>query len=247
MVLRSPMLGSAAHGFSLRTGGVSTGRYESLNLSFKWGDRPDHVEENRRRYAEAGGFSLPRLHTVRQVHGTGVIQVRSGDAPAAIATQEGDALVSDVPGVALAVGTADCVPILLADPQGRVAAIHAGWRGTVADIAARAVEALVAMGARPEALTAALGPCICLRCFEVGPEVAARFAELPGCIDNGRAKPHIDLRRANRLLLERSGLRPGAIDDNPPCTMCEPERFFSFRRDGAEIGQHLAFIVAGVA
>jgi copper oxidase (laccase) domain-containing protein len=94
-------------------------------------------------------------------------------------------------------------------------------------------------------LCAALGPSICVRCFEVGDEVAVHFAKL-GAVDAAFAKPHVDLRRANRVVLERAGVRKDAIDDAPACTMCEPERFFSFRRDGAGIGQHLSFITGGV-
>ena len=244
MLLRSRTLGEIVHGFPVRTGGVSTGRYASLNLSAKWGDDAHHVAENRRRLAEAGGFSLPRLYTTRQVHGAEVIVVR-GDEPAAIATREADALVTDQAGVTLGISTADCVPILITDGHGRVAAIHAGWRGTVADVAARATLALVALGAKREDLRAALGPSICVRCFEVGDEVAVHFASL-GAVDASFAKPHVDLRRANRVVLERAGVRKDAIDDAPPCTMCEPERFFSFRRDGAGIGQHLSFITGGL-
>jgi polyphenol oxidase len=245
MLLRSRTLDSISHGFPVRTGGVSQGSYASLNLSAKWGDDASHVAENRRRLAEAGGFSLPRLYTARQVHGVEVIVVRGDEEPSLIATREADALVTEQAGVTLGISTADCVPILIADGRGRVAAIHAGWRGTVADVAARAVDALVALGARREDLRAALGPSICLRCFEVGEEVAAHFAKL-GVVDATFAKPHVDLRRANRVLLERAGVRKDAIDGAPPCTMCEPERFFSFRRDGAGIGQHLSFITGGI-
>jgi hypothetical protein len=177
------------------------------------------------------------------VHGANVIVV-DAEAPEDVASREADALVSERPGVALGVGTADCVPILVADSRGRGAAIHAGWRGTVADVVGRAVDALVALGARREELRAALGPSICARCFEVGPEVAASFEALGGVVA-GFERPHVDLRRANRVLLERAGLHADAIDDAPPCTMCEPERFFSFRRDGGGIGQHLSFIVCG--
>jgi YfiH family protein len=245
MLLRSPRLGAVAHGFPLRSGGVSTGRYASLNLLGKWGDDPACVAENRRRLAEAGGFELTRLYTARQVHSAAVVTVGSRDDPAAIAAREADALVSEVPGVVLGVGTADCLPILLSDGHGRVGAVHAGWRGTLAGVAAAAVEAMVACGARCADIVAAFGPSICSACFEVGPEVAEHFRVLPGVVDDKPVRPHVDLRRANRVLLERAGV--SGIDDTPPCTMCEPARFFSFRRDGARIGQHLGFIVAGPA
>lgn len=244
MLLRSPTLSSTRHGFSLRQGGVSQGRYESLNLSFKWGDELAHVDENRRRFAEAGGFELQQLCTVRQVHGRAVAVVAAETPASAFTTVEADALVSEVPGVALAVGTADCVPILLADARGRVAAIHAGWRGTILDIVGQTVLVLRELGAHASGLRAALGPSICVSCFEVGEEVATQFRSL-GCVDDSGERPHVDLRLANRTLLERAGVAPDAIDASPPCTMCDRERFFSFRRDGGQIGQHLSFVVAG--
>jgi YfiH family protein len=245
MLLRSSALGAVAHGFPLRAGGVSTGRYASLNLLYKWGDERAHVDENRRRLAEAGGFSTERLYTVRQVHGAEVVTV-GADPPSSTAERAADAMVSDRAGVALGIGTADCVPILFSDGR-RAGAAHAGWRGTIAGVAAATIEALVALGAARSALRVALGPCICVRCFEVGPEVADAFAALPGVVDRSNPKAHVDLRRANRVLLERAGVRPEAIDDAPPCTMCDPERFFSYRRDGAGIGQHLSFVVVGGA
>lgn len=244
MITRSARLGAARHGFPQRTGGVSTGRYASLNLLGKWGDDPAHVAENRRRLAGAIGYEPARLYTVRQVHGVEVVTIGANDDPGNIAAIDADALVTDVPGVALGVGTADCVPILLSDERGRVGAIHAGWRGTVAGVVGRAVDALVALGAAREQLVAALGPSICARCFEVGPEVAAVFAHQPGVVDDRLAKPHVDLRRSNWLALIAAGVRGEAIDDQPPCTMCDPERYYSFRRDGAGIGQHLSVIVA---
>ncbi len=242
MIVRSPILAAVRHGFSTRQGGVSTGRYESLNLSSKWGDDPSHVEENRRRFAAEGGFHPARLFTVRQVHGANVVRIRPGMTPSDVAALEADALVTDVEGVALAIGTADCVPILIGDGLGRVAAVHAGWRGTLANIVGAAVHALVELGAQVDHLRAALGPCICRRCFEVGPEVAERFLPLRGSVDLSGAKPHVDLRLANVVLLARSGVR--TVDAAVPCTMCERERFFSYRRDGAQIGQQLSFVAA---
>ena len=153
MLVRSPILDGIRHGFSTREGGVSTGRYATLNVGGKWGDDPAHVAQNRQRLAEAGGFPLARLHTARQVHGARVVLVDESD-PAAVAPEEADALVTRAPGVVLGVYTADCVPILLGDGEGRVAAVHAGWRGTVAGVAAAAVEALVSIGARREQLRA---------------------------------------------------------------------------------------------
>jgi len=248
LIHSSPLLSARGirHGFSTRRGGVSEGRYATLNVGAKWGDQPERVAHNRRRLAAAGGFSLDSLYTAIQVHGARVALVTEGVLRERVAETEADALVSLVPGSAVGVFTADCVPILISDLDGRVAAVHAGWRGTVQGVAPAAVEALVATGARRERLVAALGPSICARCFEVGPEVAAEFDRVaPEAVrrSDGR-KPHVDLWEANRVLLCAAGVPPERIDAAPPCTSCEPERFFSFRRDGGQIGQHLSFIIA---
>jgi polyphenol oxidase len=242
LLTRSARLGDVRHGFSTRRGGVSEGRYASLNVGAKWGDEPARVDENRRRLAAAGGFALERLYTATQVHGA-AIAVVDGSEITDIASVKADGLIACTPGVAVGVYTADCVPILISDGAGRVAAVHAGWRGTVAGVARAAVDALVGLGASRDALSAALGPSICVGCFEVGDEVAAQFGD--GQVERapGR-KAHVDLRRANRAQLAAAGVR--RIDDAPPCTMCDRESYFSFRRDGARIGQHLSFIVAGI-
>jgi YfiH family protein len=249
MLIRSPLLEAARvrHGFSTRTGGVSVGRYASLNVGAKWGDEPAHVEENRQRLARTGGFSWEALYTARQVHGARVAVIVEGTGREPVAATEADALVTVVPGTVVGVYTADCVPILYADGEGRVAAAHAGWRGTVAGVASATVEALVSMGAERERLRVSLGPSICVGCFEVGEEVAAQFERLvPSSVHrtSGAARPHVDLRLANRQLLMAAGVPETHIDAAPPCTHCERDRFFSFRRDGGQIGQHLSFIAA---
>jgi polyphenol oxidase len=262
LVVTSRALAGVRHGFSTRRGGVSTGRYATLNVGAKWGDDPAAVAHNRRRLAAAGGFDGARLYTARQVHGARVALVIEGTLPERVADTEADVVVTAVPGAVVGVYTADCVPILIADHDGRVAAAHAGWRGTVQGVALAAVEALVSIGARRERLRAALGPSICAHCFEVGDDVAAQFDALvpSAVIRRDGAKPHVDLWEANRLLLAAAGVPEAAIDAAPPCTMCEPDRFFSFRRDGERaagtgsvtadqrrangIGQHLSFVVS---
>jgi polyphenol oxidase len=251
LVVTSRVLAGVRHGFSTRRGGVSTGSYATLNVGGKWGDDPDSVAHNRRRLAAAGGFDWQRLYTARQVHGTRVAVVVDGTLPERVAESEADVVVSAVPGSVVGVYTADCVPILIADDDGRVAAAHAGWRGTVKGIAHTAVEALVSIGARRENLRAAFGPSICARCFEVGEEVAVEFERVtPSAVlrapptTTGTPKPHVDLWAANLQFLVEAGLARDHVDAAPPCTMCEPERFFSFRRDGIGIGQHLSFIVS---
>jgi YfiH family protein len=250
-----PLLRSAAipaafrHGFTTRAGGVSAAPFDSLNLGAKWGDAPERVAENRRRLARAAGAPL---FVATQVHGAAIARVRAGDVPADLAGVKADGLCSDRPDVALGVFVADCIPALVADPRtGAFAAVHAGWRGTLAGVLPAAVVALAQhYGARPADLRVALGPAIGPCCFEVGPEVVEAFeAGLPGAgaagvvvAEGGGVKPRIDLKLANRLLLERAGVAPEAIDAGDECTSSDRARFYSFRRDRGETGQHLGFI-----
>ena len=231
------------HGFPERTGGVSTGLRASLNLGVRWGDDQDHVETNRRRLAAHAGYDPAALQVTRHVHGTDVWTVGEPLPDGA----EFDGLVCDRAGAVLGAFAADCIPILFAEPEARICgAAHAGWRGTVAGVARNVVARMRALGADPAQIRVALGPSIGPCCFEVGPEVVAAFrdalGELPGLVVAGPHKDHVDLRVATRAVLERAGVAPAHIDDAPPCTRCEPDRFFSYRRDGKEGGMHMAFI-----
>jgi len=231
------------HGFPERTGGVSLGPRASLNLGVRWGDDHEHVATNRRRLAEHAGYDPAALQIMRHVHGTDVWTV--GEPVSDDATFDG--LVCDRVGPVLAAFAADCIPILFAEPDARICgAAHAGWRGTVAGVARNVIARMASLGARPERIRVALGPSIGPCCFEVGPEVVAAFTDalgdLPGMVVAGPRKDHIDLRVATRAVVERAGVAPDHVDDRPPCTQCEAERFFSYRRDGKEGGMHMAFI-----
>jgi YfiH family protein len=171
------------------------------------------------------------LATLRQVHSaTCVLAAGRGGV-----LGEGDALLENTPGSVVAVKTADCLPILLVDERHRaVAAVHAGWRGTVAGIARRAVEAMGAQfGALPGDLHAAIGPGIGQCCYEVGPVVAAEFGQ------QGRA--HVDLAEANRRQLLDAGVTPERIYASNLCTMCRGGEFHSFRRDKEAAGRLYSF------
>lgn len=223
------------HGFTDRLGGVSVGRFDSLNLGLKWGDEPEAVAENLRRVAEAGGYPPSSLRRVKQVHGGDVLAARGLDD-----TSEADGLwCSRDDGLTVAVSTADCVPILLADVTGTVAAaVHSGWRSTVAGIAAAAVASL---GVEPATLVAAIGPCIELSRFEVGPEVAEQFDG--AFVDTQtHAKPHVDLVAVVTAQLRGTGIRAENIERVGACTHANPERYFSYRRDGAGTGQMMSFV-----
>jgi polyphenol oxidase len=231
------------HGFPERTGGVSSGPRASLNLGFRWGDEKEHVEENRRRVAAHVGYAPEQLQVTKHVHGTRVWRVGEPqpDPP------EFDGLVTAEVGPVLGAFAADCIPILFADPEARViGACHAGWRGTVAGVATNVVGRMLELGARADRIRVALGPSIGPCCFEVGPEVVGAFraalGDAPGLVVPGPQKDHIDLRRANRLMLESAGVRGDSIDSDPPCTKHNPDRFFSYRRDGQGGGVHMGFI-----
>ena len=171
------------------------------------------------------------LATVKQIH-SAICVAAEGRCGV---LGEGDALLEDQPGSAIAIKTADCIPILLVDQRHRaVAAVHAGWRGTVARIAARAVEAMrQRFGAEPRDLHAAIGPGIGKCCYEVGAEVAAEFGE--------RGRTHISLPDANRSQLLEAGVTPERIYASNLCTMCLAEEFHSFRRDGEAAGRLYSF------
>lgn len=237
------------HGFSTRLGGVSEPPFDSLNLGAGVGDDPGRVAENQRRFAQQVGFAPERLFCVQQVHGGDVLRVGMEDEPRAVAARQADALVAAAG--AVGVRTADCVPLLLADPESRyVAAVHAGWRGVCADVVGNAVRALCELGSAPAArLIGAVFPHIRSCCFEVGEDVAQQLtAAVPGhaCVHTGpRGRPHVALDVLVRAQLVAAGLQPDRVQDVAGCTACDGARFFSFRRDAKRSGRHLAAIVAG--
>jgi len=231
------------HGFPERSGGVSTGLRASLNLGSRWGDDKALVDENRRLLAAHVGYAPDELQVTKHVHGTSVWRVGEPqpDPP------EFDGLVTDRVGPVLGAFAADCIPMVFADPVARViGAAHAGWRGTVNGVGANVVARMAELGARPENIRAGLGPSMGRGGSEAGPGVVEGFrpklAHVPGMVAQGPRKDHVDLRVAMRTQLERAGLRPEHIDSAPPCTRCEPERFFSYRRDGKDGGVHMGFI-----
>jgi YfiH family protein len=250
-VIRSPLLQELGflHGFSLRTGGTSTGGFASLNLGRAVGDDPERVELNHRRFAQAVGYEPGALFESSQVHGADLRVLSAEDEPAAVRTEEADALLAVHAGAAVGVRVADCVPLLLADVNsGVVAAVHAGWRGTVSGVVEAAFQGLLMAGSGdPSAVVAAIFPHIRRCCFEVGDDVAATLAAASrdhDVVDRSREKPHVDLERVVTAKLLALGVPATRIDRVVGCTRCEPERYFSFRRDGQRSGRHVAAIVA---
>lgn len=237
--VRSELLAAFPHGFTTREGGISPAPWESLNLGGLVGDEPSRVAENWRRLAAETGLRFAR---VRQVHGDRVVVAR-GEAgtPEGAPREEADGVISTDAGVAACVSVADCVPILLADPDtGAVAAVHAGWRGTIARVAEAGVRAL---GRPPERLLAVIGPSIGPCCYEVSAELAERFeAALGPVIRPGRGGPHLDLWEANRRVLGAAGVAEDRLEVLRRCTSCDTGRFFSHRRDRGRTGRQVAFI-----
>ena len=248
--LRAEALEGAVHCFSTRFGGVSEGYLSSLNLGVHRGDRPENVRKNYEILGKAVGFRPEDLVFTHQIHSDIVRRVGAADRGEGLAREvshDCDGLITDVPGVALAVFSADCTPILLYDPAGgAVGAVHAGWRGTSAGIVKNAVEAMVReFGTDPAKLHAAIGPCIGPCCFETGPEVpeamrAALGGEAEACIRPAGEKYYVNLKELNQLWLRRCGVRH--IDVSPDCTHCQPERFWSHRHTGFDRGAMAAII-----
>jgi polyphenol oxidase len=269
-ILQAPALAELpwlVHGFSTKPGGVSDQDGEKvLNLGFTEWDTKGNVLENRRRFQSALGVADLQLISLQQIH-SDVIHLFDA-APAE--SCRGDASATNHPGLLLGVQTADCVPILLVDPKKRaVAAVHAGWRGTLARIVVKATGKMqMHFKSKPADLLAAVGPSIGGCCYEVGTEVAAQFlsqfTEAPDWFDEFRTgdEPNpvqwlnmmppghqpppknvlLDLRKANRAQLLGAGLRANNIFVSDLCTACRRDLLFSYRKEGPQSGRLLSVI-----
>lgn len=229
---------SAPHAFTTRFGGVSSGIYATLNLGQNLGDDPRSVQRNYEILGSALGFEPARLVFSRQVHGTDVRVVTNEDmlSPFETIPYEADGLITAEKNVPLIIVTADCVPILLFDPVGcAIGAVHAGWRGTVQDIAGKAVRKMArSFGSNPTDIRAAIGPCISMCCFETGDDVKVAASHVLGGETSQFIVPRgekfmIDLKGINSLLLERAGLKAENIDISPECTSCLCDKYWSHR------------------
>lgn len=238
------------HCFTTRYGGVSTGYRSSLNLALGQGETMENVEANLHILAGALDFDPEKLVLTRQTHSDIVRAVTDRDAIGLCHRDypECDALVTNTPGVALLVFTADCTPILFQDPvTGAVGAAHAGWRGTAKAIAARVVEAMKAhYGSRPEDIRAAIGPNIARCHFETDADVpqamrAAFGEEVDGYLEQRGEKYFVDLKAVNAMVLRRCGV--GHIELSDACTVCQCDRFWSHRVTKGERGSQGAVIV----
>lgn len=236
------------HAFFTRRGGVSEGPFATLNLSPQVGDRPEHVRENLGRAARSLSLSPERIYVPSQTHDRDVIVLDGSEQVDEVARTAADAISSSAPGLGCAVRTADCVPILLADPEsGRVAAVHAGWRGVVRHVIGNATDRMSALGSRRSALLAAFGPHIGPDAFEVGDDVAEQLANASaaeGVVQRApTGKALVSLARVVRAQLIAAGLDDARIEQVPGCTYRDASQFYSHRRDGQRSGRMLAVIV----
>lgn len=229
-ILTSDLLTPLRHGFFTRRGGASSGIFQGLNCGVGSSDQSEIVAINRARVAESFGLAPGQLVTVHQVHSADVVTVENPfDTP-----PKADALVTDRPGIALAVLTADCQPVLFADAEaGVIGAAHAGWRGAMDGVLEATLDAMEALGASREAIRAVIGPSISQAAYEVGPEFLEDFmAEDPG---NSRffaqgegGRYQFDLPGFGLARLRAAGV--GEAEWIRHCTYADPARFYSYRR-----------------
>lgn len=230
-ILTHPLLEPVRHGFFTRRGGASSGLFAGLNCGYGSSDQAEMVSINRGRAADAMGVAPTRLATVHQVHSAEVATLRAGDDPLSFAKIRADGLVTNQPGVALAVLTADCQPVLLADPQaGVIGAVHAGWRGALAGVLEAAVGAMADLGATR--IRAVIGPCISQRHYEVGDEfmdeVLAEDPDHHRFFSGGpNGRPMFDLPSFGLARLREAGVE---AEWTGHCTYADPDRFYSYRR-----------------
>lgn len=256
--LEYPMLKNTRivrHGFSTRLGGVSEGYYASMNLSFDRGDRKEAVAENFRRIGEALGVRCEDMVLSRQTHTTNVRIVTDADRGKGITRERDytdvDGLVTNVPGICLVTSYADCVPLFFVDPVKKVIGLsHSGWRGTVGKIGRKTVELMhERFGSDPADILAAVGPSVCMDCYEVSSDVIEKFKEAfpENCweqlfYEKPDGKYQLDLWKANELIFLESGILPEHIAVTNVCTHCNSDILYSHRAAGDKRGNLCAFL-----
>jgi YfiH family protein len=228
--------------FSERNGGISPAPFNSLNFGQDIGDSSKNVDANIVELMKITGLD-GRPHQAGQAHGVEHF-ICSGIG--SFHSEQADILISNKPKTSIAVRSADCLPVLMADPINRVvAAVHAGWRGSAAGVVIRAVEKMVKMGARQEHIHVSLGPSIGSCCFKVDDNTAEILKKSVAGAEETIAyspEPHPDLTAINLLQLKEAGVTEDHIETFDICTCCHPERFYSYRRDHGTTGRHLAVV-----
>ncbi len=248
--------GVVTHGFSTRLGGVSEGDCSTMNLSYARGDAKEAVDENYRRIADAIGFCVESIVCSDQTHTTNVLCVDTKDCGNGITRPrpytDVDGLVTNVPNVTLATFYADCVPLYLVDPVQKVIGLsHSGWKGTVGNIGAETVKMMVEKyGSKPEDIVTAIGPSICMDCYEVSQDVADQFKKAYPqdmwdriMYDKGNGKFQLNLWEACRINFLRAGILEEHIAMPEICTCCNPQYLFSHRASKGKRGNLAAFLM----
>ena len=238
------------HAFTTRFGGASDGIYKSMNLGLSVGDDRQTVFENYSRLCEAIEITTDELVFSRQVHGADVSVVTRSDTGSLRnqTTRQADGLITNESNVALMVFAADCVPILLHDPiKAAIGAIHAGWRGTAANIVGIAIKKMeTTFGSLPGNIQAAIGPCISNCCFETDYDVVSALILTLGenadkCYYSDSGKYMVDLKKANTLLIKHAGVNNISVSDE--CTSCNSDKYWSHRKTKGRRGSQAAVIV----
>jgi len=241
----------SVQGFTTRHEGVSRPPYNSLNLGTNTQDQPHNVEGNRSLLSRAFGIIQEKLVTVKQVHGTDILVI---DEPNEDVSHflgiEGDAIITNKPSIMIGVCVADCAPILLLDQEKQIiAAVHAGWQGTASKLVTKTVTGMKSLfGCNPNKIQAVIGPCIGKCCYEVDAPVRQAFIQSGLAWDtcteqSGDGSWGLDIAAANRDLLIEAGVPATQIQVSGMCVCCHRELFFSYRRDGAETGRQMGFIM----
>jgi YfiH family protein len=241
----------STQGFTTRHEGVSRPPYNSLNLGTNTLDQHFNVEGNRSLLARAFGINHDALVTLRQVHGTDIVVIdEPNEDYSHFLSLESDAIITNQPNLMIGVCVADCVPILLFDPEKKViAAVHAGWQGTAGKLVSKTIAGMKSeFGCNPKKLRAAIGPCIGKCCYEVDAPVRQAFLNngliWDSCAEAvGEGKWRLDMAAANRDLMMQSGLPDDAIQSSEMCVCCHRELYFSYRRDKGETGRQMGFIM----
>jgi len=231
--------------FTDRRGGVSHPPYDTLNFGQDIGDEQHAISTNIERLIQQAGLNSPP-HQAKQVHGKEHL-VCHGEG--FVHSDEADILITSESNTPVAVRTADCLPVLLADPIAKViAAVHAGWRGTAQRVVVKAIELMQKKGATLDNIHATLGPSIGACCFEIGIEACNQLVastEHASLAIVQREKIHADLSAINIMQLKETGILDEQIESKHSCTQCHPELFYSYRRDQGQTGRHLAVVALG--
>ena len=247
--------GIVNHGFSTRLGGVSEGCFSSMNLSFDRGDRPEAVQENFRRIGKAIGVECGDMVLSQQTHTTNVRLVTEEDRGKGIVRERDytdvDGLITDVPGICLVTTYADCVPLYFADPVKKAIGLsHSGWRGTVGRIGQKTIEKMQQyFGSDPSDILAAIGPSVCMDCYEVSEDVILRFREafdkrVWGDLfyEKSGGKYQLNLWKANEIIFREAGILPEHMAVTNLCTHCNSSILYSHRAQGERRGNLCAFL-----